>query len=204
MTPRIFVAEPFVANALVALPSPALRHVHALRLQPGDAVTLFNGSDGADWPGELVEVGRGRAVVRIGAPVAVDRELSFAVTLAIGVPANDRMDALVEKAGELGAAAIQPLAWRCARCCASPASAPKRGGATGTRSRRRRASSAGPRARRGGAADRAVCAVAAFARSERGWRRGSCSASILRRSTPRPPGQHATRATADRASASSS
>ena len=36
-----------------------------------------------------------------------------AVTLAIGVPANDRMDALVEKAGELGAAAIQPLV--CAR-----------------------------------------------------------------------------------------
>ncbi len=31
------------------------------------------------------------------------------MTLALGVPANDRMDTLVEKAGELGAAAIQPL-----------------------------------------------------------------------------------------------
>ena len=31
------------------------------------------------------------------------------VTLAIGVPANERMDALVEKATELGVAAIQPL-----------------------------------------------------------------------------------------------
>ena len=31
------------------------------------------------------------------------------MTIALGVPANDRMDALVEKAGELGAAAIQPL-----------------------------------------------------------------------------------------------
>ncbi len=31
------------------------------------------------------------------------------MTLALGVPANDRMDALVEKAGELGAHAIQPL-----------------------------------------------------------------------------------------------
>ena len=35
------------------------------------------------------------------------------MTLAIGIPANDRMDALVEKAGELGAAAVQPLV--CAR-----------------------------------------------------------------------------------------
>ena len=32
-----------------------------------------------------------------------------AVTLAFGVPANERMDALVEKATELGVAAIQPL-----------------------------------------------------------------------------------------------
>src|SRR5205085_4670715 len=47
--------------------------------------------------------------VRVGAAIAVERELAAAVTLALGVPANDRMDALVEKAGELGAAAIQPL-----------------------------------------------------------------------------------------------
>jgi 16S rRNA (uracil1498-N3)-methyltransferase len=113
MTPRIFVAEPFAAGAAVALPGQALRHVQALRLQRGDAVVLFNGSDGAEWPGELVEIGRSRAVVRVGAAVEVDRELGCAVTLAIGVPANDRMDALVEKAGELGAAAIQPLV--CAR-----------------------------------------------------------------------------------------
>jgi 16S rRNA (uracil1498-N3)-methyltransferase len=31
------------------------------------------------------------------------------VTLAVGMPANERMDALVEKACELGVAAIQPL-----------------------------------------------------------------------------------------------
>jgi 16S rRNA (uracil1498-N3)-methyltransferase len=113
VTPRIFVAAPFAIGATVALPAPAVRHVHALRLQRGDAVVLFNGDDDADWPGELVAVGRGSATVRVGAPVAVDRELGCAVTLAIGVPANDRMDALVEKAGELGAAAVQPLA--CAR-----------------------------------------------------------------------------------------
>jgi 16S rRNA (uracil1498-N3)-methyltransferase len=113
MTPRLFVAEPFAAGATVVLPPAALRHVQALRLARGDALVLFNGSDGADWPGELVEIGRGRAAVCVGAAVAVDRELGCAVTLAIGVPANDRMDALVEKAGELGATAIQPLV--CAR-----------------------------------------------------------------------------------------
>jgi len=83
--------------------------VQVLRLQPGDALVLFNGSDGADWPAEVVRIGRRDVDVRLGAPMAVDRELACEVTIALGVPANDRMDALVEKAGELGAAAIQPL-----------------------------------------------------------------------------------------------
>ena len=80
-----------------------------LRLQPGDALVLFNGSDGADWPAEIVRIGRREVEVRLGAPRPVERELACAVTIALGVPANDRMDALVEKASELGAAAIQPL-----------------------------------------------------------------------------------------------
>jgi 16S rRNA (uracil1498-N3)-methyltransferase len=36
-------------------------------------------------------------------------ELAQAVTLALGMPANERMDTLVEKATELGVAHIQPL-----------------------------------------------------------------------------------------------
>ncbi|HEY2187162.1 MAG TPA: 16S rRNA (uracil(1498)-N(3))-methyltransferase [Caldimonas sp.] len=111
--PRIFLPELLAGDATVVLPLPAVRHVHALRLQQGDAIELFNGRDDADWPGEIVEVGRHRVVVHVGAPVAVARELGCEVTLALGVPANDRMDTLVEKAGELGAAAIQPLV--CAR-----------------------------------------------------------------------------------------
>lgn len=113
MAPRIFVPEPLATERVVSLPPAAVRHVQALRLQPGDALTLFDGSDDAEWPGTIVEIGRSRVAVRLGAPLAVARELACAVTLAIGVPANDRMDAFVEKAGELGAAAIQPLV--CAR-----------------------------------------------------------------------------------------
>jgi len=53
--------------------------------------------------------GRREVVVRTGTRNMVDRELPLQVTLAIGVPANERMDALIEKACELGVAAIQPL-----------------------------------------------------------------------------------------------
>jgi 16S rRNA (uracil1498-N3)-methyltransferase len=103
------VPHAFVADAVVTLPAAAARHVQVLRLQPGDSLVVFNGSDGADWPGEIVRMGRRDVDVRLGAPLPVDRELACEVTIALGVPANDRMDALVEKAGELGAAAIQPL-----------------------------------------------------------------------------------------------
>ncbi|MGZ8260869.1 MAG: 16S rRNA (uracil(1498)-N(3))-methyltransferase [Caldimonas sp.] len=113
-TPRLFVPGPLMAGATVALPPSAVRHVHALRLQPGDAVALFDGTADAEWPGAIAEVGRRAIAVRLqGAPRPVACELAQRVTLAIGVPANERMDALVEKAGELGAAAIQPLL--CAR-----------------------------------------------------------------------------------------
>ena len=101
--------QAFAADSIVTLPAAAARHVQVLRLQPGDALVVFNGSDGADWPGEIVRMGRRDVDVRLGAPLPVDRELACEVTIALGVPANDRMDALVEKAGELGAAAIQPL-----------------------------------------------------------------------------------------------
>ena len=99
----------FAPDSVVALPAPAARHVQVLRLQPGETVLLFNGSDGAEWPAEIVRIGRNAVDVRVAAALPVDRELPWAVILAVAVPANDRMDALVEKAGELGAYAIQPL-----------------------------------------------------------------------------------------------
>jgi 16S rRNA (uracil1498-N3)-methyltransferase len=47
--------------------------------------------------------------VQIGTHHAVEREARLPVHLAVGMPANDRMDWLIEKATELGVASIQPL-----------------------------------------------------------------------------------------------
>lgn len=90
------------------MPGSAAKHVQVLRLQPGDTVTLFDGA-GADWPAQITRMGRSEVEVRLGDPVAVDRELPLPVRLLVAMPANDRMDWLVEKATELGASAIVPL-----------------------------------------------------------------------------------------------
>ena len=71
-------------------------------------LTLFNGS-GGEWTARILRIGRSEVAVEVGAHDAADRELQAAVTLALGMPANERMDTLIEKATELGVAAIQPL-----------------------------------------------------------------------------------------------
>jgi 16S rRNA (uracil1498-N3)-methyltransferase len=54
-------------------------------------------------------MGRKAVVVRLGPACAALAELPQRITLALGMPANERMDTLVEKATELGVHAIQPL-----------------------------------------------------------------------------------------------
>ena len=111
MAPRFFVPSPLASLAAggpFALPPGCARHVQVLRLQPGDELTLFDGQ-GGEWRACVEHMGRSDVSVRLIEHREVSRELGFAVTLALGMPANDRMDSLVEKATELGVAAIQPL-----------------------------------------------------------------------------------------------
>ena len=109
MALRIYLPQRWAEGDRVVLPPAESRHVQVLRLQPGHAVTLFNGEDGSEWVAEIVRIGRNEVELRIAAACPVERELPVGVTLAIGVPANERMDGLVEKATELGVAAILPL-----------------------------------------------------------------------------------------------
>ncbi len=114
MGPRLHVERSSlrVDGQPFALDDGASRHVQVLRLQPGDGLRLFDGR-GQEWAAVVTEMGRKVVQVHITGPVGNDRELPVQVTLAVGMPANDRMDALVEKATELGVHAIQPLV--CAR-----------------------------------------------------------------------------------------
>ncbi len=92
------------------LPAGAARHVQVLRLQPGDAITLFNGAAAhGQWQAQIVEMGRSHVQVRLVAHEALECEHRRPVHLLAGITANERMDWLVEKATELGAASLTPL-----------------------------------------------------------------------------------------------
>ena len=117
--PRFFCPAPLHTGDLLELPAGAARHVQVLRLQPGDRITLFNhgpgwvqgstASPGGEFEATVTQMGRSNVQVQVGAHHAVEREAARAVHIAIAMPANDRMDWLVEKATELGVASIQPL-----------------------------------------------------------------------------------------------
>jgi len=106
--PRFHCPVPLAAGQELDLPAGAARHAQVLRLQPGDTVTLFNG-EGGEWEATITRMGRSDVAVRVDLHQPLEREAPRAVRLALGMPANERMDWLVEKAAELGAMAIDPL-----------------------------------------------------------------------------------------------
>jgi 16S rRNA (uracil1498-N3)-methyltransferase len=110
MPARLFIDTdtPLTADLDLALPPGAARHVQVLRMQPGQSLTLFDGR-GGEWSAEITRMGKQSVDVRLGRHDPVERELPVEITLVAGMPANDRFDWLIEKATELGVAAIEPV-----------------------------------------------------------------------------------------------
>lgn len=92
---------------IVLRPAQAHRLRNVLRLAPGDAIAAFNERDG-EWLCELTEIGQR------GARVAIARQLRAAAPepdlwLLFAPIRRTRLDWLIEKATELGAAALVPV-----------------------------------------------------------------------------------------------
>ena len=111
MTARIYTDQPLEPGIRISLPPTAARHVQVLRFQPGQSVTLFNGlgTEEGVYTAAIESMGRSNVEVLVGDFKPTYQEAARAVHLAVGMPANERMDWLVEKATELGVASIQPL-----------------------------------------------------------------------------------------------
>ena len=105
---RFYCPLPLVSGQVVDLPPTAARHVQVLRMQPGYTLTLFNG-EGGEFGAEVQHMGRSDVRVVVGEHRNVECEAVCQVHLAVGMPANERMDWLVEKATELGVQRITPL-----------------------------------------------------------------------------------------------
>ena len=106
---RCHVDLPLQVGADLALPERAANHlVRVLRLREGDACVLFNG-DGHDYPARLAAIGKREARVEVLAREPVANESPLRIVLLQGIARGEKMDLILQKATELGVAAIIPV-----------------------------------------------------------------------------------------------
>jgi 16S rRNA (uracil1498-N3)-methyltransferase len=106
MIPRLYVTSDLRPGAEVAdVDVHYLRNV--LRLAEGAEVELFNGRDGG-WRGRIAQLGKRAAAIAVGERVAVQTVLPD-LMLMFAPLKKTRIDFLVEKATELGVAALWPV-----------------------------------------------------------------------------------------------
>ncbi|MDE2663904.1 MAG: RsmE family RNA methyltransferase [Gemmatimonadota bacterium] len=121
MSDQTFFAEGLSgleAGARAELASDDVSHVRAARLRPGGRLAVTDGA-GCRWEAELVALDRRRASCRLLAPLPPEPALPL--HLWAPVANRDRSLWLVEKAVELGAAAITWIEWERSRSVADAA-----------------------------------------------------------------------------------
>jgi 16S rRNA (uracil1498-N3)-methyltransferase len=106
--PRVFVPSERLVGEQVVLDGEPHRHLaKVLRLQPGDALQVFDGG-GTEIEARVLAVGPRTIELALGPRRAVALA-PVRITLLQAVPKGERMDLIVQKATELGVAAIVPV-----------------------------------------------------------------------------------------------
>jgi len=107
-SPRIYSEQPLSLHQEVGLSTQASRHIAAvLRLQEGDAITLFDGARG-EYQAHIVKLGK-TVIAKTRQFDEHHCESPLKIHLAQAISKGDRMDYTIQKSVELGVSSIQPL-----------------------------------------------------------------------------------------------
>ncbi len=108
-TPRFFIPAPLQSGITLDLPDAAAHHAkRVLRLRDGDAVILFDGQ-GGQYPATL-HMATSQVQATLGTHEPHEAELTGRIRLVQALATGNKMDWIVEKAVELGAHAVRPIA----------------------------------------------------------------------------------------------
>lgn len=106
---RIFCEGPLTSGADIDLPSAGAYHVaRVLRMREGAPLSVFDGG-GHELRAEIIRVDGDRVTVKLGEQALGTTESPLRITLVQGVSRSERMDWTLQKATELGVAAIAPV-----------------------------------------------------------------------------------------------
>jgi 16S rRNA (uracil1498-N3)-methyltransferase len=109
MKVRLFCDVPLAVGRSIILPETPAHHARdVLRMVAGDDVTLLNGL-GGEYAARLTLVSRKAVEAEVLSHAERDAESPFELTVAQSLATGDKMDWIVEKAVELGAARVVPV-----------------------------------------------------------------------------------------------
>ena len=107
--PRFYCPPPLLPSDLFELPPDAAHHAsRVLRLRVNDVVHLFDG-EGNEVHGNICEISGKRVVLEKLRSCTDIRESPLHIVLAQAMCGSEKMDWVMQKATELGAAEIQPV-----------------------------------------------------------------------------------------------
>lgn len=104
-TPRFFCDAALTAGAVLSLPKAVAHHIRVRRLKDGEIVVLFDGS-GHEYEAHITFDGNGQCTAKLGQAEYFERERLGRITLVQALASQDKMDWVIEKAVELGAASV--------------------------------------------------------------------------------------------------
>lgn len=115
--PRFFVPPSALVGDLVTLEGEQAAHAKALRLAPGEEVTLCDGA-GTDYRCTVSSLQSGQLTLAVQQSMPSCTEPTLRVSLYLGFPKADKLEHVIQKATELGASEI--TAFPSARCVSRP------------------------------------------------------------------------------------
>ena len=109
---HFFVDSSAIGEGKVRITGADLNHMkNVLRMKPGEAVLISDGT-GKDYNCQVETYTEGEGILEILSENEDSRELPSRIWLFQGLPKSDKMEFIIQKAVELGAAGIVPVSTR--------------------------------------------------------------------------------------------
>lgn len=109
---RFFVSPEQIAGDRITVTGEDVNHMkNVLRMKPGERVRISNGSD-EDYFCTIESLGESEVLLHVDSRETSSIELPVQIYLFQGLPKSDKMELIVQKAVELGAYAVIPVAMK--------------------------------------------------------------------------------------------
>lgn len=97
---------------VISITGPDVNHIkNVLRMKPGEAIVISNGAD-RDFYCRILEIRSDEVLAEVQPETVEESELPASLVLYQGLPKSDKMELIIQKAVELGAARIVPVAMK--------------------------------------------------------------------------------------------